>query len=47
MPSYSWITIKDTPEWIIDYDPGKGKHRISYFEDGFKDEVIFSEYRCD
>ena len=45
MGNYTWITIKETDDWIIDYDPSKGRYRISYFEDGhFKDEVIFREY---
>jgi hypothetical protein len=45
---YNWITIKETPDWIIDYDPNKCRYRISYFENGhFVDEVIFREYRED
>lgn len=48
MAQYNWITIKETPEWIIDYDPNKCRYRISYFENGhFVDEVIFREYRED
>ena len=46
MASYKWITLRETCDWIIDYDPVEGMYRISYFEDGhFKDEVIFHEYR--
>ena len=46
MPNYNWITIKETDDWIIDYDPDKGRYRVSYFENGhFIDEVIFREYR--
>ena len=46
--NYSWFTIKETDDWIIDYDKNKGRYRISYFEDGhFKDEVIFREYHED
>ena len=42
---HNWITIEETEDWIIDYDPNSKEYRISYFEDGhFKDEVIFSEY---
>ena len=45
MPNYNWTTLKETENWIIDYDPNKGRYRISYFEDGhFVDEVIFREY---
>ncbi len=45
MAQYNWITIKETPEWTVDYDPKKGRYRISYFENGhFVDEVIFCEY---
>ena len=48
MTQYNWITIKETTDWIVDYDHNKGRYRISYFEDGhFKDEVIFREYRAD
>jgi hypothetical protein len=46
MAQYNWIKIKETPDWIIDYDLCKDRYRISYFENGhFKDEVIFREYR--
>ena len=46
--NYSWVTLKETDDWIIDYDKNKGRYRISYFEDGhFKDEVIFREYQED
>ena len=42
---YNWITLKETPDWIIDYDVKNNSYRISYFEDGhFKDEVIFVGY---
>lgn len=45
MPNYTWITLKETPDWIIDYDVKKNRYRISYFEGGhFKDEVIFVGY---
>lgn len=48
MAQYNWIKIKETPEWIIDYDPAKGRYRVSYFEYGhFVDEVIFREYTRD
>ena len=48
MSNYSWVTIKETDDWIIDYDKNKGRYRISYFEYGhFKDEVIFREYQED
>jgi hypothetical protein len=44
--SSNWVKIKETENWIIDYDPAIGMYRISYIEDGhFKDEVIFHEYR--
>lgn len=47
MAQYNWIKIKETPEWIIDYDKNKGRYRISYFEYGhFVDEIIFCEYRA-
>ena len=46
MANYNWVTIIETSDWIVEYDPGKGRYRTSYFEDGhFKDEVIFREYR--
>ena len=45
MPNYNWITIKEANDWIIDYDPNKGRYRVSYFEnEHFIDEVIFREY---
>ena len=44
MSNYTWTTIKETPDWIVDYDQNKKRYRISYFEDGhFKDEIIFRE----
>lgn len=45
MAQYNWITIKESPDWIVDYDSAKGRYRVSYFENGhFKDEVIFREF---
>lgn len=45
MLNHNWIKIKETPDWIIDYDIENNSYRISYFEDGhFKDEVIFVGY---
>ena len=46
MSSSKWIKIKETYDWIIDYNPDTGEYRVSYFEDGhFVDEVFFDEYR--
>ena len=27
----TWITLKGTPDWIVDYNPSKGEYRVSYF----------------
>lgn len=46
MSERNWVTIKDTDDWMIEYNPVRKCYRVSYFEDGhFVDEVIFREYR--
>lgn len=41
----NWIIIKDSEDWLVEYEVNSHRYRVSYFEDGhFIDEVIFHEH---
>jgi hypothetical protein len=45
-PAFNLVIIKDSEDWLIEYDTTTRRYRVSYFENGhFVDEVIFREYK--